>query len=251
MKTLKFLLCGNHSGLGELSSILLHIGTTIDYFSKLSFQFLNNKRINDLPAIGPHCGRTILESSFTCLIARLDPFRLLLVRGFQTSNTYSIDTRGKQAIQWSGDILLSENPPPNIWDPKLSQKDVSRALLSPYMGEFFWKPGFIALLDSIGNNIRNPWIIELQRISPDGIVHYFRREASKLYTSLSKGVHHEFVVSPTIIYDVDTVKVLLEETITLVVKMAFISHFIPTALARITPNNAIKYLSNIEKNIGA
>lgn len=245
------LLCGEYQQLGELSQILEQLGQTIDEFALRCFQFIAEDNSPDITAFGPYCGRTVLETACTILIGRLDPFRLLLVKHSQQQSTYKIENRNPLAIQWSEDILRQQKPPK--WE-NLTLKDIlsARALLTDYIADLYWKPALKALQDERTNDGESEWLKQLQQFDYDnpGIVPYFRQIANKLYPSLSKGVHQELIIPSTTLYDSDTIKELLKQTMKLVAQMALLSHYIPTTIARIHDSSELlQLLQNVEEKV--
>jgi len=184
---LSSLLCGEHEHLGELSKILEQLGKTIDDFAPRCFQFISENNPKDITTFGPFCGRTILETACSIFIARLDPFRLLLIKRRQEQPHYDPATRHKIAIQWYGDVLLADKKPPRL--ENITSDKISRALLTDYTADIYWTPALINLLDEIKDKNESEWLKELEQIEPNGIVTYFRTEADALYSSLSKGIH--------------------------------------------------------------
>lgn len=248
MDKLTLLLCGKHSSYGEISDILSQLGMRIDDFAYRCYDFISGNNESDVSVYGPYCGRTILETACTIFIGRIDPYRLLLIKRYQEHPNYDISLRHKISIQWFGDIVASEKPP--SWD-KLSNKNIARALLTDeYMGDIYLKKAFEDLLDDNQNEGDSEWLKELQAIQPDQVTPYIRTEADKIYSSLSKGIHQEFVIPLTAKYDKYTVKDLLQKTISLVSKLASIIHYVPTAIGNINKNELRDCLREIERNSG-
>jgi hypothetical protein len=250
MDPLTSLLCGNHHSCGEISQIFSHLGDTVDDFARRCYDFICDRNDEDLSAFGPYCGRSILETACTILIGRIDPYRLLLVKRYQERPDYNISVRHKISVQWFGDIIASEKPPP--WE-KLSSKNIPRALFTDeYTGEIYWKQALADLLNDTRDEDRSGWLEELRQ-KPENIENigpYLREEADRLYSSLSKGIHQEFVVSISAAYDSQTIKDLLKDTIALVAKLALISHYIPISLGKITKAALLGHLIKIEERCG-
>lgn len=53
---------------------------------------------------------------------------------------------------------------------------------------------------------------KLKRINPEGFLTSMRTQADRVYSELSKGVHHEFVIPMTAQYDIITVGDLLSRS---------------------------------------
>lgn len=232
------LVCGDFQNLGDISEVLEFIGENVETFFVRCRDFLGSDGNTQLMQLGPYCGRAFLESACNAFIGRLDPVRLLHVRRIQSKEGYKVEERNVASIWWAGDVVTKNEP---------KETDVTRALLAKYTDEILWKPGFERLLDSTSNNAGSIWLSELQKYTPEGIGYTFRNEAGDLYSSLSKGVHQEFVTPQTTKYDNTTVQNFLKRTIKLVSMMALITHYIPVSLARVESDQALVCFFEIEK----
>lgn len=249
MDPLTSLLCGSHHSCGEISEIFSHLGTAVDDFAPRCYDFICDKNDKDLSAFGPYCGRSILETACTILIGRIDPYRLLLIKRYQERQEYDISVRHKISVQWFGDIIASEKPP--AWE-KLSGKNIPRALLTDeYTGEIYWKQAIGDLLNDTRDEDRSAWLNELRQKPQhiENISPYLREEADRLYSSLSKGIHQEFVVPISAGYDSQSIKILLKDTIALVTKLALISHYIPISLGKANKAELLGDLIKIEERV--
>lgn len=246
-RNLKMLICGKNSNLGDLSQIFLHLGSTILFFGDKSSLYITEKLKANITEYGPFTGRRLLESACTVLLGRIDPFRLLIIKKYQSQPNFDIGTRGKLSIQWSSDIIPTK-PPTDLWSQNIDSKDVSRALLSAYTHEIYWQNAFIAMLDDLSAET-SQWLNELSQIQPEGITAYFRREADRLFSALSKGIHTEFVVPNTISYDAATVIDLLESTLCLITKMSIIANYIPVSLVNLSKKEIVRCLNGIESEV--
>lgn len=163
--------------------------------------------------LGPFLGRSLLETCLVGIAGRIDPFRLLVVRYQQMHPDFSIDTKRQTAPQWTGDIL-ADKPNNDLLDNKKSYQSLSRALLSDHYNEIFWRPALNRTLDYIAkHNSNGPLIAQLQDCSDSDFIPKYRTKLSTLYSGLSKGVHHEFVISPNCLYDRSTVASMLDDSI--------------------------------------
>lgn len=246
-RNLKMLVCGKNGKLGDLSLIFSHLGATIHFFGDKSSQFITKKLKANITEYGPFTGRRLLESACTVLLGRIDPFRLLLVKRYQSQPGFNIGARGKLSIQWTSDIIPPK-PPQDLWSQNTDTKDVSRALLSAYAHELYWEKAFIEMLDDLSTET-SQWLNELSQIQPDGITTYFRREADRLFSSLSKGIHTEFVVPSTISYDATTVIDILESTVSLITKMSIVVNYMPISQVHLSRKELIDRLNGIESEV--
>ncbi len=245
MDDLSVLLCGKHDGLGELSDILAQLASTIDDFAPRCYSFVQTES-PDITTFGAYCGRTVLEAACTILIGRLTPYRLLLLKRCQEHPDYSIGVRHNAAIQWAGDVMPDRKTPSQDMWHKIDGH--THPLFSDYMAEIYWIPAFKALLDDFQTEESN-YLDSLKKVNPEGIITSFKTEANKLYSSLSKGIHQEFVVPTSLNYDSPTVKKLLTETISLVIKMGLVSHYIPTIATKLDKDALLRHLVELEKKV--
>ena len=173
----------------------------------------------------PFWGRNVLESSLTCLLGRLDPFRLITVYKVQLDSSYDLGKKAQSAVEWSGDIL-AKNRDRNLWSFE-NKKNFDRALLGNYVGEIIWKPGFHALSNYIGNrNIDSGWLNEILMESEEGNFEKGKSLAGRMFSSFSKGVHSECLVDVHTILDLVTLQGLVEGTFKLCATLGLVSHFV-------------------------
>ncbi len=248
MAELATLLCGDYHTYGEVGDILGQLGITIDDFSLRCYKFIAGQNNEDLMTFGAYSARIILETACTIFIGRLDSYRLLLIKRYQERPEYDIAIRHKISIQWTGDIIAPEKPPG--WE-KLSSKNIARSLLvDDYTGELYWKTGFLNLLDEIQNETDSEWLEGLKILESRSLPGYLRTEAERLYSSLSKGIHREFLVPLPARYDEVTVTALIRDTISLVSKMGLIINCIPTTLGNLPKERMLDCVKIIEQNCG-
>jgi hypothetical protein len=218
------LTCGDPDPASELGQVLTHIGNMIDVIMAEVMSF-SDRSDSHVTLYGPFLGRSMLEQTVTALIARFDPFRVLVIREMQRSPDYQAGVRLRSAIQWRGDVI-SEGKVANLWSPEKSMDGITRALLGDYFEHTIWKPAFAVLLDSPDPLPPGPWAQELQMRAPEGLVPWLRLDLASVYSSLSKGVHHEFVIPPEKLYDRQTVITYLHDAIRLSSHLGLLSHMV-------------------------
>ncbi|TRW95394.1 hypothetical protein [Candidatus Methylobacter oryzae] len=246
MSKLSELLCGDYRDLGELSEVLDLLASTIDDFSTRCFDFLQREESEDIVTLGAYCGRALLEASCIALIGRITPYRLLLLKRYQEQPTFDLGIRHKISIEWKGDILPKNTVPKDqLWN-KVEDKNLTSPLLSDYMWDIYWIPAFKRLLDDTVDE-SHTYLRDLASIPPEGICQSLRKEAEELYSSLSKGIHQEFIIPHAVAYDAITVQNLLQRTVILVTRLALISHYIPTSAALINKEKLLEFLTDIEQ----
>lgn len=239
------LVFGSRSSASELSDSLLHLRST---FEALLTEMMIQSRANTrrVSLFGPYLGRSLLEVGLTGLIARLDPFRVLTLRRVQMDPEYGLGRRIASAIQWTGDISTKEGATAK-WDADRDAMKFSRAILDDYWATLAWKDGFVRLLDELAESEHTtPWIVEIKATPPEDFVKTLRGRMNATYSALSKGVHNEFVISRTALYDAPTVLDLMRDAVKHISSLALVSHLIDHACFAVPPSQAIRLFSSID-----
>jgi hypothetical protein len=161
------LLCGNiiiNSVNDEgIDQVLVHLSRSID---NVVNELVNRDSLSpeQITLFVPFLGRSLLELGCTAIIARLDPFRVLMIREHQRQPNYERDKRNNFSIRWKhdqyGDVLSKEVTEP--WGDK-APPTPSRALLGTYYKELIWSANFDKLLDAINDVSGDEWIAEQKR----------------------------------------------------------------------------------------
>ncbi|MCI8795793.1 MAG: hypothetical protein HFG89_02915 [Dorea sp.] len=197
----------------------------------------------------PFWGRNVLESSLTCLLGRLDPFRLITVFKVQSDTSYDLGKRAQSAVEWSSDIL-ARNRDRNLWSFEKRKESFDRALLGDYVGEIVWKPGFRSLSDYIENrNIDSEWLNEILSESEDANFEKGKSMAGRMFSSFSKGVHSECLVDIHSILDLVTLHSLIEDTYKLCSTFGLVSHFVGFMTPIIEKERAINSFLSVERMV--
>lgn len=192
---------------GAMHDVLVHLADTLDRLLVKSATLRKSGTTVDIALFGPMLGRAIIEVSFTAIVSRFDPFRVLAIRKSQLSASYDPKTRNPLAFTWQTDVQGDEKG--KTWDERPSLKDLQRALLCQHFSDIFWEEAFTILLDSIPANRGKGWMSQLTRIEPEAFAARMRYEANRLYSELSKGIHHEFVIPLVSQFDPATVGELI------------------------------------------
>lgn len=211
------LICGSPTGTGALADTLQHLATALeDLRLRLPRPYGEQDEDADPLAI-PFAARALLELSCTAMIARADPFRVLVVRMAQQQGSYDPAQRHAAAIQWQGDVLSSGKTAP-LWDPTRAPSSMSRALLGDYMQETLWRPAYVRCIDAISMaspRISGERVRELLAKDERAFIPWIRGQAQAAYSEASKGIHHEFLTSSTARhYDSATLEQLVGKIIT-------------------------------------
>lgn len=240
------LACGTPTIVSPIGEILSHISDVIDtYVDEL--EELSDESDRRVTLFGPYIGRSLLELCLTAIIARIDPFRVLVLRQVQRQPDYDVGIRRATSIQWQGDILCKETPPKLLWDANLGFDRITRALLADYYDHLFWRKALTDVIDQTDDALGGAWMTSLRETEPQAFLPRMRSSASRLYSSLSKGVHHEFVVPPAAQYDRVTVANLISQSLQLVSCASLVANQIPHIPFSVTSAEAVALLENIQE----
>jgi hypothetical protein len=226
----------------ELAEMLSYIRETTELvLTQLSW--LSTQGPEQISMFGPFLGRSLLELSTTALIGRLDPLRLLVVRQIQNQPHYDTSVRWKASIQWQGDVLAGEKSK-DLWNDKLDYERVSKAILGDPIDQLVWRPAFLRM--RAASPAGGAWMAQLAGIEAEAFVARKREEINRLYSTLSKGIHHEFVMRPGALYDRATVVDLVQRSVYAVASMGLISHYIPHVPFSLGAKKAVEAFNRIE-----
>lgn len=248
MSDLSSLLCGHDKTEGVAKAALDQLAASIDTFSVRSIKFLNETTSDDTLSFGPFCSRVLLENGCAALVGRLDSFRMLYLSEFQTKPEYERGKRAKSAFSWNGDVIPDEKPSQGLWSLDCDLSKISRALFSPHLDHLFWRPAVERMLDFLSGHGSNSALSDILALDAESYINATKGKALQLYSTLSKGVHWEFFTS-ALLFDDITVKTLIRDTCLLVGDLGLISHFIPTAYASLTPEEAVKAYLAFRKDV--
>ncbi|MGG1637635.1 hypothetical protein [Paenibacillus sp. NRS-1760] len=241
------LICGdfrNHKSIESIYEVLFN--KLSNYESRID-KLLRDDNVDDLTVLGPYLARTVLETTCTAIIGRLDPFRIISLRNVQSLSNFSLGNKSTSAISWSGDVFGKNETTTNLWSPDKDISKIERVLLGRYYGEMYWNPSYKKMLDD--NTISNEMALEYYRTvveDPERFILYLRSESSRIYSSLSKGVHSELVIAEEVVYDKTTVSVLISDTIKLCSVLGYLSHYIDTVICRLPIDNALASFNSID-----
>jgi hypothetical protein len=238
------ILCGNLiNDNSDINEVLVYLSNSVDNTLEeiISLKSLSPKKI---ALLGPFLGRSLLELGCTALIARLDPFRLLLVREFQRQPDYKTNKRNQAAINWQGDVLADRVN--NLWEDK-SLKNPTRALLGDYYTTLIWHKSFESFLDLTEEISNDEWMSELRLKDSNRLFSELKNEFSSLYSELSKGIHHELVIPLSSSFDRETTKNLIWRSIYNISTLGLIISVVSHALNKLDIQTAIQTYKEIQE----
>lgn len=238
------LLCGNLIADGEgINEVLSHLSASIDNVVQ---ELVNLESLgpNQISLFAPFLGRSILELGCTALIARLDPFRVLLLREYQKQPDYKIDKPNKSSIRWQGDVLAEKVT--NIWSDK-SMQNPTRALLGDYYKILIWSANFDKLLDATEDVSGDEWIEDLRKKDFNRFYNETLNELPNLYSELSKGIHHELVIPLSSTFDRETAKQRIKESVRHIATLGLFVSVVSHALNKLNIQEAIAVYREIQE----
>lgn len=241
---LSLLLCGDSKNkAGAIFEVIAHISRSIDTLTE-EFEELPTTTDKRVSFYGPFLGRSLLELASTALIARLDPFKLLLLREKQKQPNYEVDKPHKAAIRWQGDVLAEQVK--DKWEDK-SLTSPTRALLGDYYMDLIWHKNFDHLMDATEEITGDEWISDLRLKSVDRLYGEIRQGFSSNYSTLSKGIHHELVVPMEAAFDKDTIKELIKNILFHVSTLGLITSLINHSLNQLPFDEALSAYKEVQK----
>lgn len=253
-KSLANLVCGNLSS-QFASSDLIQIQTALQKKLVLFTSKLLSCKFNTDGArlVAPFYARNILETTATALLARIDPFRVIIAFKVQNDSSYDMNTPSYVAINWKKDIFAEPSPPARgLWHFENKASDFNRALLSKFQGEIIWKPAFLQLVDYLDSHpIQSPWIDEMLALDETQYFEQSRSNAQHLFSSFSKGVHAESLIDVDVsfIYDEITLKTYSVDLLKWCYMIGLISNFSSYALLSQPPQFAISQFRQAERMV--
>jgi hypothetical protein len=241
------LLCGDLvSDGGSINEILNHLSTSIDNVVEEFVALLTQEPPNSdqISLFAPFLGRSILELGCTAMIARLDPFRVLVIREYQNQHDYSKDKPNKSSIRWQGDVLADKVA--DLWADK-SLQNPTRALLGDYYKKLIWFPNFNKLKDSIADVSGDEWIAALRMKEFEQFYNETLQDFSSLYSELSKGIHHELVIPLSSALDLPTTRHLMEKTVRNISTLGLFVNVVSHTFNKLNMSDAIAAYREIQE----
>jgi hypothetical protein len=241
------LLCGDLvSDGGSVDEVLNHLSTSIDNVVEELVALLTQEspNPNQISLFAPFLGRSILELGCTAMIARLDPFRVLVIREYQNQHDYSKDKPNKSSIRWQGDVLAERVS--DLWADK-SLQNPTRALLGDYYKKLIWFPNFNKLVDSIADVSGDEWIADLRMKEFEQFYNETFQDFSSLYSELSKGIHHELVIPLSSALDLATTSHLMEKTVRNIATLGLFVNVVSHTFNKLNISDAITAYREIQE----
>lgn len=238
------LICGiDFEDDNDIDKILGHISVSVNKIASeiISLPSLSNEKLS---LYGPYLGRSLLELSTTALLARLDPFKILLMKGKQEQSDYELGKPHSSAIRWQGDVV--DEAVNDIWAEK-PLKNPTRAILGAYQTQLVMVKSAQKVFDESTETLIGGWYNELTRTDAKGLVEKLKSKINTLYSSLSKGIHHELLVPQESILDRDTVLNLINDTLFVVMTLGLLMSRIPHAYQKTPLDDCFTHYKNAKE----
>lgn len=220
------LICGSEfDNTIEIDQILMNISISIRRICT-EIEKLVNSDPHQMSLFGPYLGRALLEAGTTALVARIDPYRVLVTKKRQEQGTYRLGERDLSGFSWKDDVMPDVIREP--WsDSAVKHANTSRGLLGTYQSEFALLKAAEKIFDNAEEEDVGIWYPKLVRSDAIGLISSLRQSISQQYSSHSKGVHHELLINPEIIMDNDTIKSSLNDTLYSISTLALLVSQVP------------------------
>jgi len=250
----------------RLNSIQAILGSELErYGSEVASMLAPEADLKYISLYGCFAARKMLEAGCFALLSRIDPTRLLILREFQIRGRYELDDRHSASLDWQNDVVSEKKAG---WNDPLPADKFMRSLLGGHMAEVTWLAAVDALVNKPYAELafeRSKWISEIigqyesRRVDPGkeqvplhaelGVLAGFRTLARQTFSTLSKGVHLEFVVDQQTLFDAPTILQTMKSATKVLTQMAFVSHFIDCAFSQLPLADSIEFAIAIEKEI--
>jgi hypothetical protein len=231
--------------LDHLKTTLSAICTHVESFQKEAAETQGAAEPTRFALVGPYLGRSLLEVALTAILGRLDPFRVLILREMQMRPDYAAEKRSLVSIHWFGDIHADKKVD-DLWRTDRQVKDMTRALLGDYYEQLFWRRAFQSLMDGVSEERGGEWMRDLRRIPPDAFIPRARQKTASVYSSCSKGVHHEFVIPASNYYDTATLSSQLDDAIEIAATLALVANASKDILFQLPLDEAVECFERVQ-----
>lgn len=253
---------GETSRLGVVRTIL---GTDIERYGDALLTMLASSDQASLGLYGCFAARRMLEAGCIGILSTIDPARLLVLREFQLRSDYALGERHPAAIDWRTDVVSERAAK---WADGVAPDKFIRSLLGGHVAEIMWSHA-IGRLENLDRGIASSsfWIEELTAQLADrranlpqdananaaelAVLASFRTVAQQTFSALSKGVHLEFIVEQSRLFDPATIVETIGRAIKTLAQISFVSNLMDCAHRNIDIARAAALVKEIEDRINA
>lgn len=174
--------------------------------------------------------RKVLELTFIALQARIDPIRMVSLLRVQSHSDYDHGAPHHAKFSWTGDVFAKNGPPEKAWAPTAFKDGPERAVFGAHVADLVLKPGVEALLVHVRSS-ESDWLSSLTEVND--VVAQMRGQLNRLYSSLSKGIHAEYLNPNPVRFDTSTLLDHYERVMRWTSIAAASTHFVPMVYRRL------------------
>lgn len=265
------LVCGADAGVAatdDYTRMCSSIRHQVRDYAGFVFEYRRRPKDKEASYFLPLALRSVMESSCSSVLARIDPFRVLYAAKAQLSPTYDKAAQQASSLKWSGDFVVADKQKPQkedgaaaspeakkeelsaVWDPTLGREKLPRALFSPHMYEVLWGPAHKGIVDWAQEKSEKTMTLDALASMPlEDLRKQLTVEGAKLYSELSKGIHPEFLIQRRAEFDEPTLLDLTERSLVWVMKLSALSHFSQICNSRIDKDLVANLISKVEAEI--
>jgi hypothetical protein len=230
----------------DLNGVIKRLRTDVAELNK--FLQAPSTFIGQLPAssVIPFFLRKFLELSTTSLLVRIDPMRVIAARKNQSSSSYEEGKLNSSSITWRGDIIAkSAANKEDIWSTTCLEKGIERSLLGWHIGSSAIEPGLKALADA--KYLDSHWFNEFTGV--DKPFEWIKSELIRLYSTLSKGVHAEYLLDEVVLFDAPSIAQHTNDTYKFICILSAATHFSPLFFRPLEKSEVLEIFLSTEKSI--
>jgi hypothetical protein len=214
------------------------IGESLKENADNLYDLWQDRNSRDFIKFAPTCARLVFEQSLAILLGRLDPIRFVaLVRGAESTD-FLLGQKNNSSFSWTKDVLPDVKPPASGWWSQDSLKQVYRTLLHGQLADYLFESTHTFLIPDLTDwtsdySTLPNWITELLAIETGNrVLGRLRKYALESYSSLSKGIHFEFLKGSSTSLSKDTVESAIGDCITVIGTCALYTEFCDIALQK-------------------
>lgn len=250
MNDIKVLCCSSAFSSGRVHEMLNCMGGVVKKYGEELINNFKSASSEQKTMYGSYLARKFLEASYTSMLMKVDPIRFLVLHTRQNNGNYDLGIRHESSISWSVDFVPSKSV---NTETEVSPDKFGRALLGGHLAEEVFFRAIEAVDSAYANGkpefverVIRPWYDDYGNLRKrSDILAIYRQRSQSLFSSLSKGVHLEFVIDEGVKLDDLLVDEKSEEAFILVASVGFILSFSDVVVPAITKDQAEILLQNV------
>ena len=197
-------------------------------------------------AVFPFLARKFLELALTSLLARLDPLRVISARKNQKDESFILGRQNSSSVCWTGDVLPNKKMAAGTaWCSSNLDKGLERSLLGWHLGEVAIEPSLNWLAEL--QTAPSDWLRKLS--AQDDPFQWIKGQLARVYSSLSKGVHAEYLLDDSTAFDQLSVQQYMHDCYMLILLLATASHSSPLFSRSLPTTDALIAFHQIEHQL--